>query len=267
MPWNGIPMNEPLNFSSIQRLPSTHWLTAVPLDSIAGWPGAIHDFTVTSHVPTMPSSFLCAAPGVEAFIHASIAAFCMSASDFFVSSANSALVHRASANPRVRIFRIVLLQLLRLVDSIAGREEEKRREEERDDREDQPARLDAELSAGEPRRAVVAAGEEARRDRLAAVVAAVRRAEDVEGDVVEQRVEADGEPDAAGADDGEGEEEAEQSDAGEVGGVLARLAGVHDDEDRRRHECGGPRRDCVAEEEEGRPAERHLLRQPQREHH
>src|SRR5205085_11878255 len=130
-----------------------------------------------------------------------------------------------------------------------------RREEDGDNRENQPARLDAERPAGEPRRAVVAAGEEARRDWLAAVVAAVRRAEDVERDVVEERVEADGEPDAAGADDGEGHEEADQADAGEVEGILMGLAGVRQDEERRCHGRRPPRADGLAEEEEGRAAE------------
>src|SRR5436305_15063126 len=62
-------------------------------------------------------------------------------------------------------------------------------EEQGDDREDQPARLDAEDSAGQPRRAVLAAGEEAPGDRLAALVPRVRCAEDVERDVVEEGVE------------------------------------------------------------------------------
>src|SRR4051794_14767248 len=109
MPSNGMPMNEPVNFSSIQRPPRTQEFTAVPVDSIGGAPGAIHDFTVTFQAPTMLSSFLCASPGVDAFIHASICAFCMSSAAFFVSSANRELAHTASTNPRVRIFRIVLL--------------------------------------------------------------------------------------------------------------------------------------------------------------
>src|ERR1051326_835993 len=121
MPSNGMPMKLPVNFSWTQRLPRTQVFSAVPVDSIGGAPGAIHDFTVTFHEPTMWSSFLCASPGVEAFIHASICAFCMSSPAFFVSSANRALVQRASAHPRIRIFRICLLQIVRfrLVDSIA----------------------------------------------------------------------------------------------------------------------------------------------------
>src|SRR5256885_3771040 len=110
MPWKGIPMKLPVNFSSIQRPPRTQEFTAEPVDSIGGAPGAIHDFTFTSHVPTMPSSFLCASPGVDAFIHASICAFCMSSAAFFGSSANRVLAHSASANPQVRIFRMFLLQ-------------------------------------------------------------------------------------------------------------------------------------------------------------
>src|ERR1051326_5019470 len=119
MPSNGMPMNEPVNFSSIQRPPRTQALTAVPADSIGGAPGAIHDFPVTSQLPTLWSSFLCASPGVDAFIHASICAFCMSSADFFGSSAKRELAHTASTNPRARIFRIVLLLLIRCTGILA----------------------------------------------------------------------------------------------------------------------------------------------------
>src|ERR1043165_1666168 len=127
MPSNGMPMKLPWNDSWTQRLPRTQVFTAVPVDSIGGAPGAIHDFTVTSHVPTMWSSFLCASPGVDAFIHASICAFCMSSAAFFGSSANRALVHKANAHPRVRIFRIVSSKLpdLGLVNSIAAGKEKR----------------------------------------------------------------------------------------------------------------------------------------------
>src|SRR6266550_1817810 len=47
MPWNGIPMKLPVNFSSIQRPPRTQEFTAEPVDSIGGAPGCIHDLTVT----------------------------------------------------------------------------------------------------------------------------------------------------------------------------------------------------------------------------
>src|SRR5436305_1363270 len=77
--------------------------------------------------------------------------------------------------------------------------------------------------AGEPRRPVEGDGEETRGQRLPAGVAGVGRAEDEERGVVEEGVKADRPPDVAGADDGEGEEEAEQADAQRVGGRLVRL--------------------------------------------
>src|SRR5258708_3077164 len=76
-------------------------------------------------------------------------------------------------------------------------------EEGGDHGEHQPAGLHPELADREPAGAVIAAGDEPGRDGPA-VIAAVRRAVQIHGGVVEEGVEADGVPDAAAADDGKG---------------------------------------------------------------
>jgi hypothetical protein len=70
-----------------------------------------------------------------------------------------------------------------------------------DDRKDEPTRLYAEWTAGEPGRPMERAGEKSRVDRRPAAIAAVRRAEDVKRGVIEESMESCGEPDAASAEE------------------------------------------------------------------
>src|SRR6478672_13381297 len=68
-------MNEPVKLSWMYRPPSTHLFSETPVETIGGCPGVIHEVTLASNVPTMPSSALWPAPGVANFCHASIMAF------------------------------------------------------------------------------------------------------------------------------------------------------------------------------------------------
>src|SRR5437764_829995 len=168
----------------------------------------------------MAFNFLCASPGVAARIIASMAAFCCAAlSVLGVSAAMASEAIRKVITSSVASFRMFAPSVVRfwmagiLARTIDAGESD---EEDGDDREDQPAGFDAGHAAGKPLRAVEARLEQARGERLAAVVAGVRRAGKDERRVVEQRVEAYRPPDAAGADDGEGHEESDAAAASEA---------------------------------------------------
>src|SRR2546427_5945489 len=91
-----------------------------------------------------------------------------------------------------------------------------------DEGKDEPTRLYAEWTAGEPARPVERSGEKPCVDRRPAAIAAVRRSENVERGVVEERVESDCEPDASSPQHGERHEESEESDAQSVSEILCR---------------------------------------------
>ena len=78
MPWplNGIPIIEPLKSSTSTRPSSAIVRVAVPVSSIAGPPGSCQLLTLASYVPAVEAMALCGAPGVPAFMYASISAFC-----------------------------------------------------------------------------------------------------------------------------------------------------------------------------------------------
>src|SRR5262249_21156711 len=79
----------------------------VPVDSVGGWPGAIHILFVKVQSPASRASFFCGSPGAMAFIIASISALLIAGASFGFSSARAGSAARASrdsATTRDRAF-------------------------------------------------------------------------------------------------------------------------------------------------------------------